>query len=343
MIDMFSGSLPCLHSPLNTGRIICIDPDGQQEWESPKRLVVAGSHDSNFRVSSGGSDGQGRATHLRFSGNPAKFLQGHNVFGSDDLVSLMNDVYKKVTQSLGLIPTLQNYKDVLNGHYSVTSIDINYSYELRSRADVLAWIRAAEYKSKTRHGRPSTKGGTIYWGKHSKRWALKAYSKGEEISAGKGHKLSASLLDTPLVSWADNKLRVELRLLSKELDNLNLKTANKINPHKVKNTFNDYIKRLQMTEQITLSDEKLHSLPQRLRSTYVLWRDGYDLRSELPKTTYYRNRTALLDFGIDIALRSEPTKKSNVIPLIRVLEAKPVSVPDWAFDLSLVHGSARCA
>lgn len=340
---MFSGSLPCLHSPLNTGRIICIDPDGQTEWESPKRLVVAGSHDSNFRVSSEGSDGQGRATHLKFSGNPAKFLQGHNIFGSDDLVSLMNDVYKKIISLLQLSPSVKDYKDVSLGLYKVTSIDINYSYELPSRADVLAWIRAAEFKSKTRHGRPSTKGGTIYWGKHSKRWALKAYSKGEEISAGKGHKLPASLLDTPLVSFADNKLRIELRILSKELDNLNLKTANKLNPQKIKSLFNEYIQRLQMTEQIILSDDKLQLLPQRLRSTYILWRDGYDLRSELPKTSYYRNRAALLDFGIDIALRSEKTKTSNVIPLLRVLEAKPVSVPDWAFDMGLVHASAKCA
>lgn len=343
MIDMFSGSLPCLHPPLNTGRIICIDPDGQTEWESPKRLVVAGSHDSNFRVSSEGSDGQGRATHLKFSGNPAKFLQGHNIFGSDDLVSLMSDVYKKIISLLKLSPSINDYKDVSLGLYKVTSIDINYSYELPSRADVLAWIRAAEFKSKTRHGRPSTKGGTIYWGKHSKRWALKAYSKGEEISAGKGHKLPASLLDTPLVSFADNKLRIELRILSKELDNLNLKTANKLNPHKIKSLFNEYIQRLQMTEQITLSDDKLQLLPQRLRSTYILWRDGYDLRSELPKTSYYRNRAALLDFGIDIALRSEKTKTSNVIPLLRVLEAKPVAIPDWAFNMGLVHASAICA
>ena len=98
-----------------------------------------------------------------------------------------------------------------------------------------------------------------------------------------------------------------------------------------------------MTEQITLSDDKLHSLPQRLRSTYILWRDGYDLRSELPKTTYYRNRKDLLELGIDIALRAEHTDTSNVIPLIRVLEAKSVCVPDWAFDMSLVHESARCA
>ena len=26
------------------------------------------------------------ATHLSLSGNPSKFLQGHNIFGSDDLM-----------------------------------------------------------------------------------------------------------------------------------------------------------------------------------------------------------------------------------------------------------------
>jgi len=340
MIDMFGGSLPCLHTPLNTGRIISIAPDGELDWESPKRLVVQCSHDSNFRVTSEGADGQGRATHLKLSGNPAKFLQGHNVFGSDDLVSLMNDSYKKIVSVLNLQPTLKNLQDVKNGDYKVTSIDINYSFELPSRADVLAWIRAAEYKSKTRHGRPSSKGGTVYWGKSSKRWALKAYSKGEEISAGKGHKLPASLLDTPLMLWADNKLRIELRLLSKELDEINLKTANKINPQIVKKLFNEYIKRLQMTEQITLSDEKLLNLPQHLRGTYTMWRDGHDARSICTTRTYHRHRKELIAFGIDIALRSDDSHKSNVIPLIRVLEAKPVSIPSWAFDMDLVHASA---
>lgn len=98
-----------------------------------------------------------------------------------------------------------------------------------------------------------------------------------------------------------------------------------------------------MTEQITLSDDKLRSIPSRLKSTYIIWRDGYDCRSELTKSTYYRNRAMLLEYGIDIALRSESTKTSNVIPLIKVLEAKPVDVPEWAFDMSLVHDSARCA
>lgn len=342
MIDMFSGSLPCLHDRLNTGHIVCVGADGDIEWQSPKRLVVQGSHDSNFRISSEGSDGQGRATHLRFSGNPSKFLQGHNIFGSDDLIALMYDSYKKITSALNLNPTIQDIKDVKSGNYSITSFDVNYSFELPSRADVRAWIRAAEFKSKTRHGRPSTKGGTIYWGKNSSRWSIKAYSKGDEISAGKGHKLPTSLIDTPLEEWADNKLRIELRLLSKELDKLGIKKACQLTPLKIKELFNTYLKRIEMTEQIALTDEILHSIPLRLRSTYILWRDGYDLRSELSKSTYYRNRKDLLDYNIDIALAVEKRVSSNVIPLIRILEAKPSPVPEWAFDLNLVHRSARC-
>jgi len=342
MIDMFSGSLPCLHERLNTGHILCVGVDGDIEWKSPKRLVVQGSHDSNFRVSSEGSDGQGRATHLRFSGNPAKFLQGHNIFGSDDLIALMYDAYKKIMSVLDLKPTIQDIKDVKSGDYFLTSFDVNYSFELPSRADVRAWIRAAEFKSKTRHGRPSTKGGTIYWGKNSTRWALKAYSKGDEISSGKGHRLPTSLIDTPLEKWADNKLRIELRLLSKELDKLGVKKAYQLTPLKIKELFKIYLKRIEMTEQIALTDEKLHSIPLRLRATYILWRDGYDLRSELSKSSYYRNRKELLDYNIDIALAVEKSASSNVVPLIRILEAKPVPVPEWAFDLNLVHRSARC-
>lgn len=343
MIDWFSGSLPCAHFPLEGGRVLKVDSEGLVEWEAPCNLNAIGSHDSNFRVTSYGSDGQGKATHLKLSGNPAKFLQGHNVFGSDDLLSLMRDTYLKITGFFNLSYTDSELEAVSQGNYLVTSIDINYSFSLPSRADVLAWLRAAEFKSKTRHGRPSTKGGTVYWGKHSKRWALKAYSKGEEITSGKGHKLPDGLVDTPLVAWADNKLRLELRLLSKELDKLNLKTASKLTTGEIRKLFNEYMRRLEMTEQIALTDKKYYELPQRLRSTYVLWRDGYDLRTDLTRPTYYRHRKEFLELGIDIAIARENIDRSNVIPLVRVLEALPAEIPNWAFNQSLIHHSAMCA
>jgi II/X family phage/plasmid replication protein len=55
----------------------------------------------------------------------------------------------------------------------------------------------------------------------------------------------------------------------------------------------------------------------------------------LSRPTFYRYRTQLLKYGVDISTKS-PKEKSNVIPLIRVLEAKPVGIPDWAYEKGLV-------
>jgi hypothetical protein len=96
---------------------------------------------------------------------------------------------------------------VEQGGYRLSRIDYNLSFELPSRSDVKAWLRAAEFKAKSRHGRPSSKGSTLYFGK--------------------------------------------MRAL-----------------------YFDYLRSLEMNEQISLSSEQLHSLLQRLRSTYILWMFG---------------------------------------------------------------------
>lgn len=240
MIDWVSAFLPCTHFPLNAGMVCKVDPDGSLEWASPCRKSVEGSHEARITVKSHGSDGEGRATHLYFSGNPSKFLQGHNLFGSDDIRALMTETYHNLCTILDLTPSVPDLKAITAGDYNLTRVDINYSFELSTRADVLAWLRAAELKSKTRHGRPTSKGGTVYWGKNSKRWSLKAYSKGEEIHAPK-HRLPDTLMETPLPDWADNKLRIELTLRSKELEELNLKAASTWDDRLPSTLFNGYI------------------------------------------------------------------------------------------------------
>lgn len=318
-----------------------VTSEGDVEWASPCRLEVQGSHESSVQVRSTGElDDQGRARALLFSGNPSKFLQGHNVFGSDDLKSLMIDAFLKLSRSLVLEPTYDDMHRIKMGDYPLVMVDINQSFELPRRQDVLAWIRAAEFKSKTRHGRPQMKGGTLYWGKHSRRWALKVYSKGEEIEAPK-HKLPHELEATLLPQWADNKLRLELRLLHKELAEIGIEKVNQLTIEKVKTIYDSYVRKIQMNEQIALTSEQQINLPQKLRSTYILWKSGEDLRSTLPKATFYRHRKELSEFGIDITLRQDAVDRSNVVPLIRILEAQPASIPNWAFQENLVHHSAR--
>jgi II/X family phage/plasmid replication protein len=104
--------------------------------------------------------------------------------------------------------------------------------------------------------------------------------------------------------------------------------------------FSEYVRKLEMNEQVALSSEEQLALPQKLRSTYILWRSGEDLRHTLPKATYYRHRNELLPYGIDIAISRDVVDRSNVVPLIRVLEATPAGIPEWAFQQRLVHRSA---
>jgi len=342
VIDWVTAIVPCTHPHLKTGAVMSIDPDGAVEWSAPKRLPILGSYDSRITVRSDGSVDTDRASHLVISGNPSKFLQGHNIFGSDDLHALMLDTYNSICTTLELRPLLSDIAAVRAGDYRLTRIDINYMFDLPRREDVPAWLRAAEYKSKTRHGRPCSKGSTLYWGKGSKRWEMLAYDKAEEVKKPK-HRLPDALMNTPLLAWIQNKLRIELRLKSKQLDEMQLSLAKNITPHTVIATYFAYLGRLEMTENIALSTDTLMDLPQRLRSTYNLWKDGHDLRFNMSRNTFYKHRRELLEYGINIDIRQDSRDTSNVVPLVRVLEAKPAEIPSWAFDLGLIHPSARTA
>ena len=342
MIDWGLVLFPIIHEPINAGRITSTTPDGEVEWVSPKRVQATGSFEKKVSIKSVGGDGTGLATHLWVNGNPSKFLQGHNVFGSDDIISLMYDLFNVIAKQYQLTPTSEELYRIRTGDYELKTVDINYSYELPSKSDVLAFIRALEFKAKTRHGRPSTKGGTLYFGKTSQRWAIKFYCKAEEIQTTRG-RLPDNLQGVGIENWAENKLRIELRLLSKQLKILNINKVKDLYVDKVNEIFNEYLRKVEMSEQIALTDEKMIEIPKRLRMTYRAWLDGHDLRDMLSKSAYYRHRADLKLYGINIDLRPESTKKSNVVPLIRVLEAKPASIPGFAFDKKIIHHSASIA
>lgn len=339
MIDWVNVKLPLLHSPIYTGEVISITSDGEEEWRSPKRQQVTGSYDKAISIRSVGGDGTGLATHLHLSGNPSKFLQGHNVFGSDDIVSLVYDSYRNICNHLRLTPTFNELRNVKNGNYELSNVDINYSFELPTKADVLAFIRALEYKSSTRNGRPTNKGGTIYFQHGSSRWKLKIYCKHEEIQTRRGE-LPEELKKTYIPKWAENKLRIELTLLSKQLKEEGIMRANQLTPEIVKNMFSNYVRKIQMSDQIALSNEIICELPNRLKSTYTLWSEGHDLRSMMSRATYSRHRKELKEFDINIDLKPASCEKTIVVPMLRILEAKPAEIPTWAFQQRLIHHSA---
>jgi II/X family phage/plasmid replication protein len=63
--------------------VMSFDSKGDNEWVVNKKLSVEGSYSSKIQVASADSG------HIWISGNPVKFLQGHNIFGSNDLKQIM--------------------------------------------------------------------------------------------------------------------------------------------------------------------------------------------------------------------------------------------------------------
>lgn len=360
MIDWLTIKIPFKHLHLNGGMILSINPDGTVEWESARRQMVCscrsdvdengektrnslcGSHCTNVAVKSDGSLDNDHAEFLMISGNPAKYLQGHNIWGSDDLCGLTDAMLAQLLPKLGLVYDDFTQARVLAGNFTVAMIDINYSYELENQEDVMAFIHAAEFKARARAGRATTRPGTIYFGQHSRRWALKMYSKFNEITkGGKGHKLSPALWEhqDKLLDWTRNILRIELRLLSKELKQLELTNAADLQRN-IQKLFVEYKGKIVMNEQRRIVGKKLMELPSKLRATYALWQAGHHMAEILSKPTYYRHRKELLPYGIDLTITCEKAE-SNVVPFIRVLEAKPASIPDWAYSDNLIFQSQR--
>lgn len=332
MIDWVSAVLPCKHDPskLISGLVMSFDSLGNNEWTVNKTLSVEGSYSSKIQIKSHTEN------QIYITGNPTKFLQGHNLFGSNDLVSIMGFFFDELLKhDIGLCPDPFQYSAIKDGHYELTRVDVNETWHLRNKNEVMAWIRSVGDTAFLKHrGAGQFSGDTAYFGKNSRRWSLKCYSKGHELSA-RGHKLPKELAFPEMLEYADKALRIEGVTRQLELKRRSLNIASNWDIDTAEELLLEYISKLEMSDVYMLKDDVLDSLPARLRMVYQTWLNGDDLKQILPHNTFYRYKKALREFGVDISTKS-PKEKSNVIPLIRVLEAKPVGIPDWAYEKNLV-------
>lgn len=339
-IDWITAKIPFFYDGvINGGNIINTLPNGEIEYTIDKRLPVRGSYESSLSVRTSQVDGDGNTYLIEISGNPVKWFQGHNLFGSSDLVGLVYETVVKLSELLSA-PQSDNFLNAIKkGGFKVSRIDLTCMFALPTRSDVYAWLNHAERTCRTRCGTSLSRGNTVYMNKDSKRWTVVMYSKGLEVEK---HKLPKGLSETKLSDYADNKLRIELRLRSRELKDTMLHAGKNWLLFEPIDVFRDYVGRIEMSE-VDIRDDKLLELPSKLRATYALWDRGLDVRQYMSKPTYYRHRKSLLkDFGIDISV-PKPTEEThvNVVPLRRMLEVKPAGVPDWAVGTELYFEPRR--
>lgn len=369
MIDWVHVKLPYAWTvPIQNGKTTKSDGDGVVVWETHHACNAVGSYDSNIRIST-------RETgRLEISGNPAKFLQGHNLVGTDDLISLVVAAALRCLEVLEQPPPSARELELWNaGEFRLSRVHINRMYELPTIGDVRAWIRAASDQASIKFKRnQSMREGTLYIGKQhaGKRrtnWFFKIYCKHDEICK---HELHSELpLREELYEWSKNLLRIELEINTEELKRNSPRSVDienheeylaqglSIDPSpspwndtflygiawkdakSVGQLFEKYFARLNLGENSMIPDERLEGLKPSLRVAYKAWLGGADLREDLSKATYHRYKKQFLELGIDISAK----KSRNVVPLVKYVTAKPVETPKWLTENPVLYFQARRA
>lgn len=344
MIDWVTALLPWNHTDaIHGGQITRTKADGSHDWTVNMHNPVKGSHDATIRIKSDDRTRDpvtGNFTHIVFDGNPVKFHQGHNLWGTNDLVGLMAETTLRISEIMRLPLNDFDWYMISNGAYDVKRVDSTIMVDLDNLQSVKSFLYSAERLAHMRYkGQGVMKEGTLYFAPKSRRESLKMYAKGEEIRA-KGHELPLALQALPQIyTWAESKLRIEDVMRSMELKDRGLRLACNWDENTPYEVVFKALSGIDMSEQHTLTDSVMMSLPPRLIAVYTNWKAGFDLKAMYPRKTFYRHRNDLRELAnIDIAIKQprEEKQPTNVIEFRRVLS--PVlcpQVPEWAIGTDL--------
>jgi hypothetical protein len=333
VIDWVSFSLPYSGPPVG------LQYFKRESWDAPiepafsKPVDVVGSHSSALKVQAIGG-------RLYVSGNPVKFFTGQNIAGTNDLGRLVRMTVDAVWDLLRLMPCLDAFRALESGDVNLTRVDCTFAYSVGSDDDVVTWLEAMERACHVRfrgrghfdQGMCSLMFGLTMQGegkkaKASRRSTFKFYNKWREVGA---HPMTCREdIAQELRECILGAVRGEACYRGIELQRLGYERLSAWDEGTALKLHREWVDRMEMAETFTLKSEQEKDLPRWLQSTYRHWRSGEDVRGLLSRRTFYRQRKELLAHGIDIAqpriTAADPVK---VIPILRVLEAKPIPEDD---------------
>ena len=339
MFDWVTARFPLTGAGLvNGGSVITIDALGEVEYETDRRLLVEGSHSARLSVRGGGDE-------LVVSGNPSKFLQGHNLFGPSDLAPLLYRLLTTLADKLGIVPSLSDLQAWRKGHCSLSRLDVTRMIDCGDDETVKRVLAAVGQVGRKKFQKGSVFGAdTVYIGRGSRRQMMKLYHKADELRVP-GHKLPGSLAPIwhqKLLDFAAGKLRVEVQIGSKWFnENPIARRAGIWDGDLAASVLDSQLAALEVSDTMRLPDDTARGLPAKLVLVYEAWRAGHDLRAMYSKARFYHYRKQLLAYGIDISqvqLRAVETEGQYLagFPIRDFLTRPAAGVPDWARGTDLL-------
>jgi len=338
MIDWFTGLVGYNASGLLTGQLLLISPAGEITRNIDRWLSVPGSYESSIQIKQDSSTPDMRAdadkynficspTVFRISGNPTKFIQGHNVFGPS--VASLGLVVREVIRRLPGGNRSADADDERLPAVMRSRVDVTTSIRMDNEAMVHEWIRHAQQETRSKHRRQQsglTGATTVSWGIGSRRWSITAYCK--ECELEKHPPANPELLEL-LRDYAKGLLRIELRLQSMEL--------------KDRGTLDEsiiwkFFDRIEVGVMKKNIDKAISKLRPPVQNIYTLWLDGHDITpasGRIKRAAFYKYRKEILEAtGQDISL--PPVKKEDAsvareqfgVDYLKAHEVKNEDIPE---------------
>lgn len=287
--------------PMDAGRILKIDREGVIEYEKRTwEQIRCPSSDTSIRIRCDGK-------RLDFTGNIGRFQRGDNLTGIGvvECVERWHEVLRNLGANVAMFGTVIRAGTVAEAGTRLTRVDLASNFRV---SDYAAFCRAKLSRPiGRRHAREGKYGPT--WGYDAKRgnwWKAKVYDK------------DAELLGLRASRGGETIARFEIQLGGEWLKRENLNTVKAWGDDMAKIIYGRFASEL---FKETASVEDWSAIPSRLRQYAVLWRDGCDIRPMVSRPTWFRVKSQLRDFGIDISVPcnvvalTQRCRTIDVIPL----------------------------
>lgn len=338
MIDWITAKVPIVHpAPIYGGAVLAFDEDGVCKWKRDSFRQLEGSFESSA-VCQTYYENNTQAHHqmlrtIWISGNPAKFLQGHNLFGPENLPALAPLFFQRVLEAAGVPVSELDVARWESGDYELDRVDVACMLDVGGPQEVRDCLSALAHQSTyINRGRGLVQAGTVSWGKRSGRnTVVKAYDKSAELQGGKRHGLPDAIPHRDaLLDYAAGKVRLEVEFHSRALDKLGLRSGRHWHADTASLQWSYAMEKMNLSGQMPLTPDLLKVLPRKLQKTYMQWETGRDLRGWMTAATFKRHRKELLPYGIDIGQTYDAAVRPRVVSLQRVLQPIPAPAPTWA-------------
>ena len=265
-----------------------------------KRIVVPGDHhEKNLH-----------ALHfpskdiLLLEGSLIGYKQGHNVFGSCDVPSLVVDAHKATHKRKSFLFSTEDQQRIRGGEsVEMKRLDVGVNFALPENVSATRALVELAHEMVDKGMNTSTYGygETVYRNQHSQSSALKFYDKAKELTDNKG--LPANLPNREaIMDFAKSVIRCELVLRHPKLKAMEMTRPKDCTFALLKSELENAIGRMNLKRRVRagLTALDLREVKQMYHTTYRCWEHGDDLETLLEPKAFKRQAAYFAERGINL-------------------------------------------